>query len=115
MKKLFTLLALIVGLQISLLAQSQQSSTTSRAQTAEVAQKMDYVKDCPALQAQLKGLFGEAYSLEQPKVIAQLQHNIADAQADRCIRKSSLKVIYGADYVNKLHLIDINTSKTTTK
>lgn len=108
MKRLLTLLVLTLGLQSNLFAQSQHSGTTSRPQSAEMNQKLEYVKDCPALVKQLTEMFGQSYSLEQPKVLAQLQQNIANPNEDRCIRKASLKVVYGADYVNKLHLIDIN-------
>jgi len=106
MRKVFSLLLLMMGLHVSMLAQSQQGGTTSRSTTAVNSQKLEYVKDCPALKKQLTDLFGENYSLEQSNVVTQLQRNIADTKADRCIRKASLKVIYGNDYVNKLHLID---------
>lgn len=66
------------------------------------------IKDCPDLDKQLAILFGADYSLSNPKVKEQLQKNISDKKQNRCIRKSSLKVIYGTDYVRKLYLIDNN-------
>lgn len=68
--------------------------------------KMNEIKGCEELNIQLTNLFGENYTIKNKKVITQLQKNIADKNASRCIRKKSLFGLYGDDYVNQLHLIN---------
>ena len=76
---------------------------------------MDAIKSCGDLQNQLVRLFGEAYSLNDKKVVLQLERNINDKDASICIRKSSLFAIYGNDYANHLDRISQAPAAVTTK
>lgn len=109
MKQIKLILFLFGMVSFSAFAQNrnQQSASTSQAgvQQTEIS---GAIKDCPDLQKQLIQLFGADYTVNSPKVKEQLQKNITDKKQNRCVRKSSLKAIYGTDYVNKLYLIDNN-------
>ena len=76
---------------------------------------MNAIKGCNDLNTQLISLFGEKYSLNDAKVIAQLQKNISDKNASERIRKSSLFAIYGSDYINHIDKISSNNSPISKK
>jgi len=88
---------------------SRNSQTTT--QNSNEHELKNLVNDCPDLKAQLVKLFGENFQISSEKVQSQLINNISNKQLNRCIRKSSLKIVYGKDYINKLNLIETQ-SKT---
>lgn len=91
----------------SAFAQNNNRQSTSASQAGSIHSEISgAIKDCPDLDKQLIRLFGAGYEVSNPKVQEQLQKNISDKNQNRCVRKSSLKAIYGTDYVNKLYLID---------
>lgn len=91
-------------------AQNSRNSQTTTQNSNEQELK-NVVNDCPDLKAQLVKLFGENFQISSEKVQSQLVNNISNTKLNRCIRKSSLKIVYGKDYVNKLNLIETQ-SKT---
>ena len=112
MKKFKLILVLLVMISCSAIAQNRNQPGTSSSSGTQTGIKQSEIsnafKDCPDLDKQLTQLFGAGYTIEDPKVKEQLQKNIADKKQSRYVRKSSLKAIYGTDYINKLHLIDNN-------
>ena len=89
-----------------------QAQTKSAANAATVfSAKMDAIKSCGDLQNQLIRLCGDSYSLNNKKVVSQLEKNIDDQDASFCIRKSSLFAIYGDDYA--MHLNRISQAQTS--
>lgn len=108
MKQIFYLLMVVCGFCLSANAQNnaRQTNPTSKQQANVSPEIANAIHDCPDLQKQLTQLFGKDYSVNDSKVIAQLNKNIADVNQNRYVRKSSLKAIYGTDYINKLYLID---------
>lgn len=87
--------------------QAQRANTGSTGTNSAIYQKkVNEVKAYEELNLQLTKLFGANYSLQDERVQAQLQRNIRDKQASRCIRKKSLYAIYGEDYGNHLELIN---------
>ena len=113
MKKI-KLIIFLLGM-VSLVG-TAQAQTKSAANAATVfSAKMDAIKSCGDLQNQLVRLFGEAYSLNDKKVVLQLERNINDKDASICIRKSSLFAIYGNDYANHLDRISQAPAAVTTK
>jgi hypothetical protein len=111
MKKILTLGLLVGGLSLPLTAQQRQSTagsaTSSQTQTTE---KMQAIMNCEELYLQLTNKFGKNFSLSDKKVLAQLEANVHNREASRCIRKKSLYALYGEDFVNHLELI--NDGKT---
>ncbi|MBK7692516.1 MAG: hypothetical protein IPK62_01495 [Bacteroidetes bacterium] len=106
--KRFALISIFIGLLcINVSAQTRASQQVAPAKEGTSIQaKMNAIQGCEELNIQLTELFGKNYSITNPKVLAQLQKNIADVNASRCIRKKSLYGVYGEDYVNHLDLIN---------
>jgi hypothetical protein len=107
MKQLLYTLLFVSSMCFSARAQIQESRqlpTTS--QDAFYAEKMSAVRSCEELNEQLTKMFGKDYTILEARVVHQLEKNIADKNASRCVRKKSLYGIYGEDYINKLHLIN---------
>lgn len=107
MKKAFTLCLLLGSLSLQLTAQqrSTPSSSASATQT-QTTEKMQAIMNCEELYLQLTGKFGKNFSLKDKKVLAQLEANVHNREASRCIRKKSLYALYGEDYTNHLDLIN---------
>ncbi len=114
MKQIKLLVFLLSMISCSAMAQNRSGTANTGAQPVTVAQeKLDAIKSCGDLQNQLTGLFGKSFSLEDKKVVTQLQKNIADKNASICVRKNSLFALYGKDYAK--HLSEIAESSSTTK
>lgn len=103
--KLIVFLLGMISFATTAQTRSSQPQTSSKVGTS-VEAKMIQIQSCEELNIQLTELFGKDYSVSNPKVVAQLQKNIADQNASRCIRKKSLFGVYGEDYVNHLDLIN---------
>lgn len=88
------------------LVRAQQANSSTGSSSAIYQKKVNEVKSCEELNLQLSKLFGADYSLLDQRVKAQLERNIRDKQASRCIRKKSLYAIYGEDYSKHLELIN---------
>ena len=111
MKKILTLGLLFGGLSLPLSAQQRHSSSGSAsAPQTQTTEKMQAIMNCEELYLQLTDKFGKNFSLNDKKVLAQLEANVGNREASRCIRKKSLYALYGEDYVNHLELI--NDGKT---
>ncbi len=106
MKKILYTLLLVGGFCLSANAQVQNSRQATNVKETSFNEKMTAVRSCEELNEQLTKLFGKNYTIADAKVMAQLQKNIADKNASRCIRKKSLYGVYGEDYVNKVYLIN---------
>ncbi len=89
------------------------AATSVSSRVTNYDEKMKTIKSCPELNEQLSAMFGSNYTISDPKVVAQLEKNIADAKASTCIRKKSLYGIYGEEYVHYLHLINPSTQNKT--
>ena len=115
MKRIFYTLLFISGFCFTAGAQIQNSKQTGTpTQITSHNDKMNFIKSCEELNEQLTRLFGKNYTIADARVVEQLEKNIADKKASRCIRKKSLYGIYGEDYVNHLHLInDVNEISNT--
>ena len=107
MKQINLIIFLIGMISFAANAQTRSSQQANPAHAGTSVQaKMIAIQGCEELNIQLTELFGKDYSVSNPKVVAQLQKNIADQNASRCIRKKSLYGVYGEDYVNHLDLIN---------
>ncbi len=102
---LFFILMWLFSMNITAQNRSSQQVVAGKEVTS-IQTKMNAIQGCEELNIQLTELFGKNYSITNPKVLAQLQKNIADVNASRCIRKKSLYGVYGEDYVNHLDLIN---------
>ncbi len=112
MKKIILAVFLLGIFIFAIMAQEQASQTKSAANVDAIFQlKMDVIKSCADLQNQLIRLCGDSYSLNNKKVVSQLEKNIDDQDASICIRKSSLFAIYGDDYA--MHLNRISQAQTS--
>ena len=92
----------------TLVAQNQKNvdkNATTQTQQKQAASTQTYV-ECPDLLKLLSAEFGNDFSFSDAKVKEKLKRNITDESLNRCIRKSSLKLVYGEDYINKLNLIE---------
>jgi type VI protein secretion system component VasK len=112
--KLIVFLLGMISFYASAQTQSSKSNAAANAGTSLQA-KMDAVHSCSDLQNQLVRLFGESYSLNDKKVVSQLEKNINDKAASNCIRKSSLFAIYGNDYAKHLDRISQSPTSTSNK
>lgn len=107
MKQIKLIIFLLGMMSFGANAQSPVSKQHSASNDGTSVQaKMIAIQGCEELNIQLTELFGKDYTVSNPKVVAQLQKNIANQNASRCIRKKSLYGVYGEDYVNHLDLIN---------
>ncbi len=113
MKKIIPFLLFITTFCFS--ASSQTSIRHKAVSTNDPTyhQKMITIQGCEDLNNQLTKLFGKDYTIANQKVMDQLEKNIVDKNASRCIRKKSLYGLYDAAYINKLYLIDDQQSQNS--
>ena len=108
MKQITLTLLFVCFSMFTMVAQNQKNidkNATTQTQQKQVASAQTHV-DCPDLLILLSKEFGNDFSFSDAKVKEKLKRNITDESLNRCIRKSSLKLVYGEDYINKLNLIE---------
>lgn len=89
-------------------AQNKRSTTTTMS-TTESKSRNQIVIQNESLENQLVKEFGNNYDIHSAKVRTELKKNIDNSELSYELRKESLKLYYGDDYINKMHLIQNKT------
>lgn len=89
-------------------AQSKRGTTTTMSTTESKSQNQIVIQN-ESVENQLVKEFGNNYDIHSAKVRTQLNKNIENSQLSYELRKESLKLYYGDDYINKIHLIQNKT------
>lgn len=89
-------------------AQNKKSTTATLSSTESKSPNQVAIQN-ESVENQLVQSFGTNYDIHSTKVRTQLIKNIENAQLSYELRKESLKLYYGDDYINKIYLIQNKT------